>query len=109
MKNKADYNWPASATTYQTASGSNGYGLYDMAGNVSEWCNDRYDATYYNSSPGVNPTGPASGDGRVFRGGNWDRYAFQCRVASRNDGNEYGYAPGYSEGLSGFRVVLDFE
>ncbi len=78
LRRKSDFNWPGSQETYQTSDGSNGFGLYDMAGNVWQWCNDWYGQSYYASSPSSNPTGPTTGtpmpDGkpyRVLRGGNW--------------------------------------
>ena len=78
LKQKADYNWPSSVTSYQTANGINGFGLYDMQGNVWEFINDWYSQDYYSVSPYDNPTGPASGfimpDGKPYRGmrgGNW--------------------------------------
>ena len=65
----------------------NAWGLYDMLGNVSEWCQDIYDPNYYANSPADNPTGPAdSGAGaakRVMRGGNWKSSADMCRVTFR--------------------------
>ncbi len=77
----------------------NGYGLYDMAGNVWEWCWDWYSSSYYGSSPGSDPRGPSSGSYRVVRGGGWFHYAYSCRVAYRDisppDGSYYylGFRP----------------
>jgi formylglycine-generating enzyme required for sulfatase activity len=104
LKYKTDYNWPGSLTSYQTENGGNGYGLYDMAGNVSEWCHDWYSSTYYSSSPSSNPTGPPTGSFRVLRGGGWGYYARYCRVAFR--GCEYYYPADHY--CYGFRISLDF-
>jgi formylglycine-generating enzyme required for sulfatase activity len=59
-------------------SGRSAYGLYDMAGNVSEWCNDRYGSTYYNTSPTSDPRGPSTGSLRVIRGGAWINNDLRC-------------------------------
>jgi formylglycine-generating enzyme required for sulfatase activity len=81
---------------------ANGYGLYDMAGNAWEWCNDWYGG--YSASSQTGPTGPTIEPSRVLRGGNWFNLANYCRVALRN--NDY---PDYRYVLIGFRVVvLDF-
>jgi len=72
---------------------ANGYGLYDMAGNVYEWVADWYAADYYTKPPAVDPAGPDSGTERVLRGGSWGSYPRYLRVSFREKrkpaGREY--------------------
>jgi len=79
----------------------NELGIYDMTGNVLEWCSDWFDAYYYSYSPQNNPTGPTSGSSRVLRGGSICYADVFCVVTCR-----YSYAPNFRFIDTGFRLVL---
>ncbi len=78
----------------------NGYGLYDMAGSMWQWCWDWHGA--YSTGLQTDPRGPVSASYRVFRGGAWYIVAFYCRTADR----DFYFPPYYNGGNFGFRSVL---
>ncbi|MEI7983151.1 MAG: SUMF1/EgtB/PvdO family nonheme iron enzyme, partial [Bacteroidota bacterium] len=123
LKQKSDYNWPGNTTSYQTTDGANGFGLYDMQGNVWELLNDWYGQNYYSISPFDNPKGPETGfimpDGKPYRGmrgGNWyNGYSNNgvndghSRVSNRNPSYYRGpQDPNHPWYHVGFRVVRKY-
>ncbi|MFC2089822.1 formylglycine-generating enzyme family protein [Bacteroidota bacterium] len=83
---------------------ANGYGLYDMGGNVWEWVADRYSETYYNSSAFENPKGPDTGSNMVIRGGSWHSGKMCKKVFYRK-----GLISSWCDFAVGFRCVRDIE
>jgi formylglycine-generating enzyme required for sulfatase activity len=81
----------------------NSWGLYDMLGNVEEWCQDWWGEDYYSQSPSQDPTGPASGTRKVLRGGNWNGFPEDVRSSYRHSYN----APNYSSYYIGFRIAAN--
>ncbi len=83
----------------------NAWGLFDMHGNVAEWCNDVYSEKYYNESSDDNPRGPQEGEQFVLRGGAWNCSAAACRSA-RRVGEDAGFADAcFAQDAVGFRCV----
>ncbi|HOD49241.1 MAG TPA: SUMF1/EgtB/PvdO family nonheme iron enzyme [Candidatus Hydrogenedentes bacterium] len=115
LRARADFGWPGTEETFQTGDGANGYGLYDMAGNVWQSVNDWYARDYYGYSPADNPPGPERPslmpDGKPYRGmrgGNWYNGEYgHSRVSNRNPSYWRGPEdPDHPYYHVGFRVVL---
>ncbi len=80
----------------------NELGIYDMSGNVFEWCQDWFSSSYYYNGPQTNPTGPSSGSSRVLHGGSWNGIAIGCRVSNRSNRK-----PSSRYSIDGFRLAHD--
>jgi len=95
-----DIGFGATAVVGSLKAGESPFGVLDMAGNVFEWCADWYDANYYTKSPRENPSGPASGEQRVIRGGSWISLPDALRATARGK-----YPQSSHSVLVGFRVA----
>jgi formylglycine-generating enzyme required for sulfatase activity len=107
-KELAEYGWHnANAENAAHAGGRllpNPFGLFDLHGNLMEWCGDFFDETWYRRSPEVDPLGPSRGIPRVLRGGSWYSFPSYSRSASRHL-----FAPSDRYNTNGFRCVLELE
>ena len=102
--NLSDVGWYSkdNGTTHPVAmKRPNELGLYDMSGNVYEWCYDKFERDYYKSSPYSNPQGPSTGTRRVRRGGSWYNDTSGCRVSFRNS-----WTQDNQNGTLGLRLAL---
>ena len=101
---KSDYIWLKENSQSQShevkTKLANELGLFDMSGNISEWCSDWYFNSYANNGVRVNPQGPASGVAKVYRGGSWDDKPMNCRVSKRFSMN-----PIFKNKLVGLRLA----
>ncbi|NUO82416.1 SUMF1/EgtB/PvdO family nonheme iron enzyme, partial [candidate division KSB1 bacterium] len=101
-----EYAWFATNTTHPVGQKrANALGLFDMSGNVYEWCEDRYDKNYYKDSPTDNPTGPSKGKDYVLRGGSALSAAADLRCSNRERARS---APDFKKWKmpTGFRIVV---
>jgi sulfatase modifying factor 1 len=83
----------------------NPWGLYDLYGNVAEWCSDAYDPNYYRASPARNPRGPTRAKRTVLRGGAWDSPPGRCRSADRAGEDPRFHDACFARDTIGFRCV----
>lgn len=109
LKNVAWYDDYEGGTHKVATKRPNELGIYDMSGNVAEWCNDSYDKDYYASSPSNNPQGPTPHrdpmfESKVIRGGAYYGFANYCRVSCRDH-----YSPSFYHSSFGLRLALSIE
>lgn len=97
---KRGFKYPPLANVTRYDKGVSPYGVYQMAGNVSEWVSDWFDPEYYRRGVGLNPQGPDTGEMKVFRGGSWNEDPEVARSAGRNAG-----PPDRRSYLTGFRCA----
>ena len=101
---KSDYMWLKENSQSQSheikTKLANELGLFDMSGNISEWCSDWYFNSYANNGERINPKGPSSGVAKVYRGGSWDDKPMNCRVSKRFSMN-----PIFKNKLVGLRLA----
>ena len=106
LHQRSAFGWTSSLATYQTCNAENGFGLYDMGGNIWQWTNDWYLNTYYSLSPISNPTGPATGSYHTLRGGSWAQQAADATVSARDPSVNREPLHNTTYASIGFRLVL---